>query len=135
MSADRRVVLDASALLAWVMRERGAETIDVLLPYAVVPVSALVETLYRARELGHGLGSADLHRDLLSMGIAVEPVTELDALRAADLIAASRAGRSGSLSLGDGLCLAVAERIGLTVTGGDQLWETLDLAVDYRPFR
>lgn len=135
MSTDRRVVLDASALLAWVMRERGAETIDVLLPYAVVPVSALVETLYRARELGHGLSSADLHRDLLSMGIAVEPVTDDDAVRAADLIAASRVGRGGSLSLGDGLCLAVAERIGLTVTGGDHLWETLDLAVDYRPFR
>lgn len=135
MSDDRRVVLDASALLAWVMHERGAETIDRLLPYAVVPVSALVETLYRARELRHGLTTSELHRDLLSMGVAVEPVTAEDAERAADLIAGSRLDGGSSLSLGDGLCLAVAERIGLTITGGDQLWETLDLAVDYRPFR
>lgn len=135
MSDDRRVVLDASALLAWVLRERGAGTIDVLLPHAVVPVSALVETLYRARERGHGLATADLHHALLSMGIAVEPVTAADAARAADLIIGSKARRGGSLSLGDGLCLAVAERVGLTVTGGDQFWETLDLTVDYRPFR
>ena len=135
MSGDRRVVLDASALLAWVMRERGSETVDVLLPYAVVPVSAMVETLYRAAELGHQLPMADLHRDLLSMGLVVEPVAESDALRAAQLIGGSRRGRGGSLSLGDGLCLAVAERLGLTVTGGDQMWEALDLAVDHRPFR
>lgn len=135
MSASRRVVVDASALLAWVMRERGSDTVDAVLPYAVAPVSALVETLYRAPELGHGLSAAHLHRDLVSMGLHIEPVTEADAVRAAELIAQSRRSPGGSLSLGDGLCLAVAERLHLTVTGNDQFWETLDLSVDYRPFR
>ena len=135
MSASRRVVVDASALLAWVMRERGSDTVDAVLPYAVAPVSALVETLYRAPELGHGLSAAHLHRDLVSMGLQIEPVTEADAVRAAELIAQGRRSPGGSLSLGDGLCLAVAERLQLTVTGNDQFWETLDLTVDYRPFR
>lgn len=40
-----RVVLDASAVLAWVLRERGQQAIDALLPHAAVPASAMVETL------------------------------------------------------------------------------------------
>jgi len=48
---------------------------DKVLPIAVVPVSAMVEVLYRAVERGHA--------------------------------------QPGSLSLGDGLCIAVAERLRL----------------------
>jgi PIN domain nuclease of toxin-antitoxin system len=48
-----RVVLDASALLAWVLRERGHDTVDKILAFTVVSSSAMVETLCRARERGH----------------------------------------------------------------------------------
>lgn len=47
--AGARVVLDESAVLAWVLREGGYETVDKLLPFAVVPASAMVEVLYRSR--------------------------------------------------------------------------------------
>ena len=68
---------------------------------------------------------------------AVEPVITKDAIRAADLIAASKAASSpaGSLSLGDGLCIAVAERLELPITGGDLYWETLELRVKVLSFR
>jgi PIN domain nuclease of toxin-antitoxin system len=134
---DRRVVLDASAASAWVLKERGADVVDTLLPYAVIPSSALTETLYRAVERGHGMLPDELASSLSVMGIDVEPVTGPDAVRAAELIAESRTGGSqgGSLSLGDGLCLAVAERIGLPITGGDDYWTTLDLRTEYFPFR
>ena len=136
MSSTRRVVLDASALLAWVLHERGATTVDQMLAVGVAPASVLVETLYRAVEKGHRLQPEQLHEALLEMGLNVEPVTGEDVVRAADLIAASRqAHGAGSLSLGDGLCIAVAERLQLPVTGGDQHWETLDLTVSYLPFR
>lgn len=130
------MVLDASALLAWLLKERGVETVDRVLPVGVVPVSALVETLYRAVEKGHRLPAEQLQEALLEMGLAVEPVLGEDALRAAELIATSRQSpAAGSLSLGDGLCIAVAERLQLPVTGGDQHWETLNLTVRYFPFR
>lgn len=136
MNGDRRVVLDASALLAWVMNERGAATVDRVLAVGMAPASVLVETLYRAVEKGHRLSVGQLHAALLEMGLEVEPVTESDADRAAQLIAASRhAPGKGSLSLGDGLCIAGAERLELPITGGDQHWESLDLAVSYLPFR
>jgi PIN domain nuclease of toxin-antitoxin system len=129
-------VLDASALLAWVLKERGVTTVDRMLPVGVAPVSAVVETLYRAVEKRHRLPPDQLYEALLEMGLEVEAVTGEDVVRAAELVAASRqAPGGGSLSLGDGLCLAVAERLRLPVTGGDQHWETLDLEVSYLPFR
>lgn len=137
MSAlPRKVAVDASALLAWVLRERGADTVDRLLPVAVVPASAMVETLYRAQERGHRQSCAELHSDLLALGVTVEPVTDADTVRAAELIADSkRAAGAGSLSLGDGLCIAVAERLAVTLTGGDRYWSDVASTVTFLPFR
>ncbi len=132
----RKVALDASAVLAWVLRERGHDVIDQLLSFAVVPASAMVETLYRARDKGHRLSSDALHADLLALGLTVEPVTDADTVRAAELIAASKVDPSpGSLSLGDGLCIAVAERLGVTLTGGDRYWSQVRSTVPFLPFR
>ena len=136
MNTDRRVVLDASALLAWVFRERGAATEGRLLPVAVIPAPNLAEALYRAPERGHRMTPPELERHVLAMGVAVESFSASDVCRAAELIGRSRAdGAGASLSLGDGLCLAVAERLDLPVTGGDQLWATVPLTVPFRPFR
>jgi PIN domain nuclease of toxin-antitoxin system len=55
------------------------------------------------------------------------------------LITRSRAHPLGTrkldLSLGDALCIAVAERLQLPIAGADQLWETLDLGVKFLPYR
>ena len=135
-AAARKVVLDASAALAWVLHERGAATVDKLLPVGVVPASVMVETLYRAQERGHRQSCQELHDDLLAMGLTVEPVTDEDTVRAAELVAVSRReAREGSLSLGDGLCIAVAERLGLTMTGNDKYWEDVASTVTFMPFR
>ncbi len=135
-AALRKVVLDASAVLAWVLHELGAATVDKLLSVGVVPASAMVETLYRAQERGHRQSCQELHDDLLAMGLTVEPVTDEDTVRAAELVAASRRDASdGSLSLGDGLCIAVAERLGLTMTGNDKYWQGVASTVTFMPFR
>ena len=136
MSGQRRVVLDASALLAWVLNERGTQTVDRLLAVGVAPASVMVEVLYRAAEKGHRLPPDQLYASLLEMGVEVEAITAADVVRAAEVIAASRLGPDrGSLSLGHGLCIAVAERLHLTVTGGDQYWANVDMAVQFFPFR
>lgn len=129
------MVLDASALPAWTLRERGAATVGRLLPVSVVPAPNLVEVLYRAPERGHAMAPAELRRHVLAMGVTVEPFGDADAVRAAELIGHSRVAGDDSLSLGDGLCLAVAERLDLPVTGGDQLWAGLPLKVAFLPFR
>lgn len=139
MTTEPKVVLDASAVLAWVLNERGSATVARMLPVGVVPVSALIETLYRAAEKGHRQTVDELHASVVAMGAHIEPLTEADADRAATLIAESRKAatreRPASLSLGDGMCIATAERLDLTVTGGDQHWATCDLSVAFLPFR
>jgi len=134
---ERRIVLDASAVLEWILGGSARALVDKLLPVAVIPSSGLAEVLYIARLRGHGIASSELAGALMTMGAAVEPVITQDAIRAADLIAASKSASSpaGSLSLGDGLCIAVAERLELPITGGDLYWETLDLRVRVLSFR
>lgn len=134
---ERRIVLDASSVLEWILGGSARALVDKLLPVAVIPSSGLAEVLYIARLRGHGIASSELAGALMTMGAAVEPVITQDAIRAADLIAASKSASSpaGSLSLGDGLCIAVAERLELPITGGDLYWETLDLRVRVLSFR
>ena len=131
-----RVVLDASAALEWLLARKHKLVIAKLLPVAVLPASALTEALYNAVLAGHALDPQSLYEALLVAGVRIEPVTAVDSIRAGELIASTRLANSaaGSLSLGDGLCIAVAERLDLTVTGGDQFWETLDLRVSYMPY-
>ena len=76
--------------------------------------------------------------DLQRVGVELEPTLADDVVRAADLIAQSRRlgiAEGHGISPGDGLCLAVSERLNLTVVGGDRAWDKLDLRVPYRMFR
>ena len=136
---DRRVVLDASAVSAWVLHERGADVVDRLLPAAIIPAANLTEVLYRAPERGHGMTMEQLGAHLLAKGLEVESVTRDDSHRAAELIRYSRDNprdqRDRGVSLGDGLCIAVAERLELPISGGDRAWEHLPMNVNYHPFR
>lgn len=142
MSAEspaEKFVVDASALLAWLLNERGGDTINKILDLAVAPVSVIVEVLYRAREKGLKTPARQILQDLESVGISIEPILPIDSLRAAELIIISRKNQKSkgesSLSLGDGLCIAVAERLGLLLTGGDKYWNECDLQVEFYLFR
>lgn len=136
---EPRVVVDASAVLAYVLHERGWQTVDKILPFAVLPLPNLTEVLYRAPSKGHAREPGDLFAQLLRLGLRTEPVEPADAVRAAELIVESDETASGGagrpLSLGDGLCIAVAERLQLPVTGGDQAWELLELTTTFHSFR
>lgn len=135
---NRRLVLDASAVLAWVHAERGADSIGRLLPFAVVPAPNLTETLKAARARGHSLDCDQLRVRIVSMGTHIEPFLEDDCVRAAELLLHSTRNSGadgGTLSLGDAQCITVAERLDLPVVGDDQLWSTLPLTTRFHPFR
>jgi PIN domain nuclease of toxin-antitoxin system len=134
----KRGVLDASALLTFIWREEGGDRVAKLLPDAVIPASALVEVLYRAAERDMNGTIADLHQRLLATGLEVEPLLEADVTRAAELIATSRKmtlGDGRGLSLGDGLCIAVAERRNVVLISEDAHWFDLELKVRCVSFR
>jgi PIN domain nuclease of toxin-antitoxin system len=123
-------VLDASALLAWLVQERGADVVGEVLPRAVISAVNLSEVLYRGRSLGRNV--ATLPARLGHLGLRVEPFTTEDALVATDIFARDR---RRVLSLADRCCLATAIRLGLPAVTDDRVWSTLDLGVRIVAFR
>jgi PIN domain nuclease of toxin-antitoxin system len=128
--AGRQVVLDASALLAWLVQEQGAEIVGRYLPSAVISAVNLSEVLYRGRSLGRNV--AALPARLGHLGLRVEPFTTQDALLATEIFARDR---RRVLSLADRCCLATAMRLGLPAVTDDHAWSTLDLDVEVLAFR
>jgi ribonuclease VapC len=123
-------VLDASALLAWLTGERGAEVVGEYLPRSVISAVNLSEVLYRGHSLGRSVAS--LPARLGQLGLAVEPFTTEDALIATDIFARDR---RRVLSLADRCCLATAIRLGLPAVTDDRAWSTLDVGVEVVAFR
>jgi ribonuclease VapC len=117
-------VLDASALLAWLVQERGADVVGEVLPRAVISAVNLSEVLSRGQSLGRNV--ATLPARLGHLGLLVEPFTAEDALIATGIFARDR---RRVLSLADRCCLATATRLGLPVVTDDRAWSTLDLGV------
>lgn len=112
------VVLDASALLAYLQGEEGAAVVEQQLDAGAVCGAANWAEVAQ-KILGAGR-DWDLARGLLlSYGCAVEAVTADDAEWAA------RRWRTGEgLSLADRLCLALAHRTGLEAWTADAAWGT-----------
>ncbi|HEY6532390.1 MAG TPA: type II toxin-antitoxin system VapC family toxin [Acidimicrobiales bacterium] len=112
------VVLDASALLAFVGGEPGTEVVEeALLDDAACGAANWSEVAQKVLAAGRDW---DLVSALLaSYGVRIEPVTAGDAEWAA-----RRWVRGEGLSLADRLCLAVAERVDGPVLTADRSWGT-----------
>lgn len=119
-------VVDASALLAFLQGEHGADRVEESLEGAVVGAANWSEVAQKVRASGADWGVA---RGLLSSyELAVEPVSQSDAEAAAEMWK-----RGSGLSLGDRLCLALAQRLQLTVLTADRAWGESDRIVQIRP--
>jgi len=123
-------VLDASALLAWLQGETGAERVDEALHHGTT-----IHTVNWAEVLSklasRGATPADVARQLTERGIlgqllTVDPGQARDAETVADLYATTR---SAGLSLGDRCCLALGQRLGVPVLTADRAWSGLSVGV------
>ena len=121
-------VLDASALLALLHEEPGAEFVE--LEGAVISAVNWSEVLYKC--LSRGVDIKGLRGDLEALGLSIEPFTPQDAELAAELWPQTR---SLGLSLGDRACLALGLRSGLTVVTADRSWKNLRLGVKVQVIR
>lgn len=108
------VVLDSSALLACIFGEPGAREVARQLHGAHMGAANWSESLVKMRT---SLERESLSALALQLGLVVDDVTRVDAERAAELHATSP-----SLSLGDRLCLALAERLDAEVLTADKAW-------------
>jgi PIN domain nuclease of toxin-antitoxin system len=109
-------VLDASALLAYLQGEPGADVVEAALIDASVCGAANWSEI--AQKVTAAARDWDLVKALLeSYDLQVEPVTADDGE-----LAAARWRQGDGLSLADRLCLALGERLDADVLTADATW-------------
>jgi ribonuclease VapC len=128
-----RIVLDASALLAILHSEPGAEVFDRqfdLLENAVISAVNLAEA--HGKLVGHGIAANDAWE---AVSAPVQEVADFNAHQAR--IAGGLVGqtRSLGLSLGDRSCLALAIALKAPVYTADRVWKGMKVGVPIRVIR
>ena len=114
------VVLDASAVLALLFEESGAEVVRAQLRTGVIGAANLAEVLAKLSD--HGLPAMEAVRAVTILGLEVAPMTEAQAGRSAELRPMTRAV---GLSLGDRACLALAAELGAPALTADRSWDAV----------
>lgn len=124
------VVLDASAVLALLNREPGAEAVQAHLPGA--RLSAVNAAEVAGKLVDGGFSPEEAGQSLERLGARIE------AFRSDDVIAVARiraASRQAGLSLGDRACIALAARLGLPAVTADRAWRNLGTGVEVQLIR
>lgn len=111
----RPVVLDASAVLALLQEEPGADAVEALLEGALMSTVNLSEVLQKAEQ--HDVDVEGLEFDLEALGVVHR---EFDVASGREAAALWR--RGSGLSLGDRACLALTKLVDGTAVTADRGW-------------
>jgi ribonuclease VapC len=114
------IVMDASALLAYLFREAGHEMVESYIEQSCISTVNLSEVA--GRFVGDGIDAAPLIEHIEQTAIKVIPFTQTHALLAANFIAQTQ---PYGLSLGDRACLGLAKERQLAVLTADTAWSQL----------
>lgn len=123
-------MLDASALLALLQAEPGADAVGELMPSAAISAVNWCEVFGKLRAVG-------IDGDALVAGVA-ETGLEIVAFAADDARLAGelyRSTRDAGLSLADRACLALATVRDVPAVTADRMWADLDVGVEVRCIR
>jgi len=113
------VVLDASAVIAYLQGEPGEDQVREALRTQECVVTAANHAEIIAKSLDRGVDVPAIEEILAKLAYTVIDVTAEDGAQGGRLRASTR---SAGLSLGDRLCLAVAQRTKALVLTADRPW-------------
>lgn len=118
------VVLDASALLAYLQDEPGSETVDAVLAESVMSSVNWAEVIQKT--VAAGVNSDGMLDELQALGMKIESFTIENAQLTGRLW---KQTRQEGLSLGDRACLSLGISLKVPILTGDRIWAALDLPV------
>ncbi len=124
------VVLDASAIIAFLLQEPGAAIVGEYLTDGIASAVNIAEVVTRLSDLD--MGDVQIRRSMSVLGLEIRPFD----LEAAYAVAVMRAKtRNKGLSLGDRACLALANQLGVPALTADRVWAELDIDVEIQLIR
>lgn len=118
------IVLDASALLAFLFRETGHEMVESYIEASCISAVNLSEVA--GRFIRDGIDPAPVIDHISETAIEIVPFTQGQALQAANLIPRTR---HYGLSFGDRACLGLAQERNLPALTADLIWSDLNTDV------
>jgi ribonuclease VapC len=124
------VVLDASAVLALLNNEPGAEAVAVRITGASISAVNYAEVYSRLSDLG--LDGSTCRGVLAAINLRVVPFDEAAAANTGDLRASTR--RHG-LSLGDRACLSLVQSLDGIALTADRNWKRVGLDIEIELIR
>ena len=123
-------VLDASALLALLNIEEGADLVQEFLSRSVISTVNLAEVVTRLSILG--MPEGEVREALTVLGLEIIAFDEEGAFRAGLLSAHTQ---PLGLSLGDRACLALALTTRAVALTADRVWKDLDIGIEIKLIR
>ena len=123
-------VIDASALLALLNAEPGADVVAEALPGGVISAINLSEVVAKLCEAG--VPEKAIHQALQPLGIEIVPFDEEQAYQAGLLRASTQ---DMGVSLGDRACLSLARMLGVEALTADRAWAGLSVGATIKLIR
>ena len=134
--AEAATVLDASALMAVLHDEDGAEiAIEAIAKGAAISVANWAEVLTKLAERGRDperAASETRKAEGARRALMIEPMTAADCVAIARLRLTTK---TQGLSLADRACLALAERLEVPAVTADKEWAKADVAAEIHLIR
>jgi len=123
-------VLDASALLALLQNEQGAEFVQNLLPNSVISSVNFSETVSRLTR--YGMPETEIRDMLELLGLEIIPFFTDQAYQSGFLTSSTK---SFGLSFGDRACLALAQQLNRIALTSDNAWKSLNPGIQIELIR
>ena len=125
-----KTVIDASALLALLNAEPGAELVAEAVPNGIISAVNQSEVVSKLCEAG--ISESVVHQTLESLGLEIIPFDKGQSYEAGFL---RKLTQKYGLSLGDRACLSLAGMLGATALTADKIWTNLPVNVDVKVIR
>ena len=121
-------VLDASAILALLNNEPGADIVQAVLNNETCIISAVNWSEVAKKLSDKGLAIEPVAQTLKGLGLEFQDFDYNWAVATASL-------QAPALSLGDRACLALAQSLGAVALSSDRLWQTYTLGISIQLIR